>query len=164
MQISQTQDEIQALVALHTRCALGSVTLLSCAARRIPFGSSPTEPIDLRAAPPAVESARMGQNLRVHIRFSQTAMDASAPQQEIFAIDCVFEACYQLEAGYQPSDEEIKAFSEGNAVFNVWPYARQFLQDMSTRMSFNPPPLPLLRFAPPPIDREMEALPPTSET
>lgn len=118
------------------------------------------EPYELRATPTAIQGERIGRVVRVHVSFSQVALDSSEPQLQVFSIDCTFEACYQLEEGYEPTATEVKAFSEGNVLFNVWPYARQFLHDMSTRMAHNPPPLPLLRFVPQPAD-QTPALPPT---
>ena len=80
--------------------------------------------------------------------FKFESVDASEPPSSIFQIDCAFELIYELGDSYHPTPEEIDAFKKGNAVFNCWPYVREFVQNMAARMGFQPPPIPLLRIKP----------------
>jgi preprotein translocase subunit SecB len=63
----------------------------------------------------------------------------------IVSIECTFEVSYQLRPNFTPTAEQVKAFTDGNAIFNCWPYCRQYVQDMISRMGFPPLILPLLR-------------------
>jgi hypothetical protein len=64
---------------------------------------------------------------------------------EVLKIECVLEAIYLLREDYSPSDLELNAFREGNAIFHCWPYFREFVQNSAVRMDFPPPPIPFLR-------------------
>jgi hypothetical protein len=52
---------------------------------------------------------------------------------------------YQLRPGFAPTAEQINAFKDGNAIFNCWPYCRQYVQEMIQRMGYPPLTLPFLR-------------------
>jgi preprotein translocase subunit SecB len=43
------------------------------------------------------------------------------------------------------SEADASAFARLNAPFNAWPYMREFVQSMATRMTFAPPTVPLFR-------------------
>src|SRR5581483_12459580 len=70
--------------------------------------------------------------------------DSSDPRRTIFSISSRFRLAYRLENGIQPEESNIRAFMNGNAIFNCWPYLREFTQNLSARMGHFPPPLPLL--------------------
>jgi hypothetical protein len=63
-------------------------------------------------------------------------------------VNCTFAVSYALLGGYVPSQDEITSFGRGTAVFNCWPYAREFLRDITARMGHQTPALPLLRIVP----------------
>jgi len=44
------------------------------------------------------------------------------------------------------TDAHFKCFAEQNAIFNAWPYWREFIQSMTTRMQLPPLILPVHRF------------------
>jgi hypothetical protein len=82
--------------------------------------------------------------LRVGVVYQFQSYDSSDSLH--FGIECEFDAVYLIEdTSYQPAEESISAFKDGNAVFNTWAYAREFVQSMAARMAVHPPPLPLLR-------------------
>ncbi|MGA3206033.1 MAG: hypothetical protein ABSF12_26365, partial [Bryobacteraceae bacterium] len=84
--------------------------------------------------------------LRVAVAYHFQSYDSSSPPSLHFSIECVFDAEYLIEdTSYQPSEESISAFKDGNAIFNTWPYAREFVQNTAARMSVQPPPIPFLR-------------------
>jgi hypothetical protein len=67
----------------------------------------------------------------------------------LFGVECAFDIDYEIEdKSYIPSPESIAAFKDGNAIFNCWPYAREFVQNITIRMAVHPPPLPFLRIVP----------------
>jgi preprotein translocase subunit SecB len=61
------------------------------------------------------------------------------------SVECTFEVIYQLKPDFTPTPEQVKAFKDGNAIFNCWPYGRQYVQDTIQRLGFPPLILPLLR-------------------
>jgi hypothetical protein len=70
--------------------------------------------------------------------------------ERLIAIECAFEVDYALQDGFVPSPEHVKAFREGNAVFNVWPFFREYLHSQMQRMGLPPLTAPFLRIVPKP--------------
>jgi hypothetical protein len=96
----------------------------------------------------------------VEVSFEYTAWDSSEPSERLFKIDCTFEVCYLLRDDYEPAEEEKSSFARGTAVFNCWPYAREFLSDITARLGHQTPALPLLRITP----KKAEQTPPEVES
>lgn len=76
------------------------------------------------------------------------------PEQHLFEVACRYALQYALKADYTPSQEELGAFKEGNAVFQCWPYSRELVQNLTTRMGLQMPPMPFLRLAPKPVAKK----------
>ena len=148
MLISQTKEQIKALSAVQANCEIQSVTLLSCNVIRAKEGSRFREPYSIKPALSNIASSRCDGQLVVEVSFEYSAWDSSEPPERLFQVNCTFEVTYQLNENYDPAPEEIASFSRGTAVFNCWPYAREFLQDISSRIGHRAPTLPLLRIVP----------------
>ena len=148
MLISQTNEQIKALSAVQANCEIQSVTLLSCNVTRAKAGSKFKEPYSIKPALSNIASARCDDELVVEVSFEYSAWDSSEPPERLFQVNCTFEVTYQLNDDYNPTPEEIISFGRGTAVFNCWPYAREFLQDISSRIGHRTPTLPLLRIVP----------------
>lgn len=56
-----------------------------------------------------------------------------------------FALSYRLKPKYSPNEAELQAFKDVNAVFNGWPFFREFVQSMCSRMGLQIAPIPLLR-------------------
>jgi hypothetical protein len=158
MQISQTAEQIQALAALQQHCEIKDITLSSCSASRPKAGIQFRSPYSVRPALSNVSPSRRGDLLIVEVSFEYSAWDSSEPPERLFSVNCSFEVSYQIRDNHDPSDEEIASFGRGTAVFNCWPYAREFLRDMTSRLGHPTPVLPLLRIVPKKSDE-----PPTIE-
>lgn len=68
-----------------------------------------------------------------------------APRKAIIAIAATFELTYKLPKKLSVSSGELKVFANTNAVFNAWPYFREFIQSMFVRMTLPPPILRVYR-------------------
>jgi len=86
--------------------------------------------------------------LRIEVVFRFQGFDSSEGKVPLFSIECSFDVEYEIESGFQPSPEAIAVFKDGNAVFNCWPYAREFLQSITSRLGHQTPAIPLLRIVP----------------
>ncbi len=150
MRLSQTTEEIKALTAFQNHCEIEGITLQSCNATRAKAGSAFKEPFEVKPALSNIASSFQGQNFVVEVSFEYTAWDSSEPPERLFKVDCTFEVSYRLRDEYQPNDEEKSSFSKGTALFNCWPYAREFLRDVTARLGHATPALPLLRISPKP--------------
>jgi hypothetical protein len=163
MIISQEQKDINAARELMSKSELKRVRLRRCYATlqgeesslKAPFGLAQSH----NAAPSLVDNL-----LRVEVAFNFQAFDNSEGKVSLFSIECSFELDYEIEPDYHPDSAAIDAFKDGNAVFNCWPYARECVQSLTSRMCVNPPPLPLLRIVPKQAPPEATAKAPTETT
>jgi len=63
----------------------------------------------------------------------------------VVSIMATYELIYLLSKDMKVSQEELNDFARLNAMFNVWPYWREFVQSTITRMNLPPLVLPLFR-------------------
>src|SRR5690242_1386012 len=129
MQLSQTSKQIKALTAFQDHCEIDSITLQSCTTTRAKAGAQFREPFAVKPALSNIGSSFQGQFFVVEVSFEYTAWDSSEPEERLFKVDCTFEVSYRLRDEYRPTEAEKTSFSKGTAVFNCWPYAREFLRD-----------------------------------
>jgi len=151
MIISQEQEEIRAALALNAKCELKRVALREC--RLTLEGSEETlqGPFAFSISHSSVVNSAPEGLMQIQVRFDFESHDKSDPPMPLFKLRCAFNLDYEFEdKSFQPPPESIAAFKDGNAVFNCWPYVREFVQSMTSRMELHPPALPLLRIVPKP--------------
>ena len=159
MKISQTPEQIKALSALQNHCEIDSVTLQSCSTTRANAGTEFKEPFSITPALSNISSGVKRDRLVVEVSFEYNAWDSAEPSERLFQVNCTFEAIYLIQDGHLPSEEERASFSKGTAVFHCWPYAREFLRDITSRLGHQTPTLPLLRIVPRPQEVPAEIPP-----
>jgi hypothetical protein len=162
MQISQTAEQIKALSSLQNHCELEAITLQSCNVTRAKAGAQFKEPFSVKPLLSNIAASMQGGFLVVEASFEYTAWDAAEPPERLFLVTCTFEVAYRINDGHIPTDEERSSFSRGTAVFNCWPYAREFLRDITARLGHQTPTLPLLRITPKKTDAEPKVVTTTS--
>ncbi|HEV2485107.1 MAG TPA: hypothetical protein VGT08_06210 [Terracidiphilus sp.] len=148
IRLSRTKEQFSALRRFQDKCDLEAITLLACNATRGEAGTAFAEPYSIRPGVSNVSSSQSGRLFVAKISFEYDAWDSSEPSQRLFQVNCTFEISYRLREGYIPTDEERMSFSHATAVFNCWPYAREFFRDMTSRLGHNAPVLPLLHVIP----------------
>lgn len=74
-------------------------------------------------------------------RFTIIATDKET-QRKAFEIQATFCVVYTIQGDHIPDKDETEAFGATNVVFNVWPYAREFIQNSNHRMGLPPFTLP----------------------
>src|ERR1039458_10587474 len=130
MRISQTTEQISALRSFQDHCEIETITLQSCTVTRAKTGAQFNEPFSVKPTLSNISSFHKGEQFVVEVSFEYAAWDSSEPPERIFCVNCTFEVCYRMQDGYVPTDAEKTLFSRGTAVFNCWPYAREFLRDI----------------------------------
>jgi hypothetical protein len=73
-----------------------------------------------------------------------------------FLVKARFALSYTLPEGFQATKEEIAAFARVNAVFNAWPYFREYVQSTAARMMLPTVTLPLYRLRKPTPEKKSE--------
>jgi len=66
-------------------------------------------------------------------------------QRPRILVEATFELTYKLPRTMSVSTSELEVFANTNAIFNVWPYFREFIQSMFERMALPAPILPLYK-------------------
>jgi hypothetical protein len=167
LEIKQTREQFQHAGVLTKNTSIQNIRLLSSNCRRInddEYLANASESLQVEVFFKPTQLRVLDQRLFAEISFeckvvpvpNDTSNDTSfVGTTEVLRIECVLEAVYLLKGGYTPSAEERDAFHQGNAVFNCWPYFREFVQNSAGRMDFPPPPIPFLRVSLPKKDTEM---------
>jgi hypothetical protein len=81
---------------------------------------------------------------------------AGTKPETVILVDCAYEVDYALREGFEPMPEHVAAFKDGNAIFNSWPFFREYLQNNLLRMGLPALTAPFLRLQPRPRPRKPE--------
>jgi hypothetical protein len=84
-------------------------------------------------------------NLRTTLQFTFTATETGTSGKPLLAIAATFIAEYEMAEGFNPSTDDLNAFVKANAVFNCWPYWREYVHSTAARMNLPPLTLPFFR-------------------
>src|SRR6185295_6973849 len=123
MFITQSAEEVKQSLLLNSNTAIvavrvGAASLWSVSPDQ--FGSEATVESEARFRPAGFRRTEADESLIFAIEFrfiARTSPEGSKPR-DLIKISCVLEAEYQLNPQFKPTDEQIKAFHRGNAVFN----------------------------------------------
>lgn len=144
---SIAQDAARARLAYNLQCRANvySMQLITFSAQcRIVYtdlSGALTYDVTWESQEPQIANSK----LTIPIRFGiQVRSDEDVAVQA----DCTIRADYELMPEYQPGADEIEAFCESNAVFNCYPYFREFVQNTLSRMNYPPLSIPFLRLMP----------------
>jgi hypothetical protein len=158
MRISQTTEQISALRAFQDQCEIESITLQSCTVTRAKAGTEFCAPYSVKPTLSNTSFFHIGNQFVVEVSFEYAAWDSAETPERIFLVNCTFEVCYRMRDAYVPNEAEKSSFSRGTAVFNCWPYAREFLRDITARLGHQAPVLPLLRITPKKTEPKADAV------
>jgi preprotein translocase subunit SecB len=168
MIIEQDRNQLQNAIYLHSRAEIKSLRL---AWSRIESQSivraSSTEGLSLEIdfKPAAFRVGPEGLTLDTDFKFAIAR--EGQKDNPVVLIECRFEGQYALVPEYIPSEEQIEAFRTANAVFNCWPFFREYVQNTTVRLGFPPPPIPFLRMTQKQVvetpESELPAAVPTSK-
>ena len=86
-----------------------------------------------------------GESLEIDVAFGLEVADADGEQEFQAEIRGTFELLYRIPADEDFSSEELAAFAQINAVFNAWPYWREFVQTSLARMDMPVLTVPVFR-------------------
>jgi len=92
--------------------------------------------------------------LRLEIAFRMAGIaetEGAEPEEKpepVVLVECAYEVDYVLREEFEVTPEQVRAFKDGNAIFNVWPYFREYLQNNLQRMGLPSLTAPFLRLQP----------------
>jgi hypothetical protein len=168
--IEQTQDETKLAYEVHQNAAINRIRLARAKVVSQAIDEAPKAHIAVAFnfkskpmnAPPNV--------LRLEIAFRMAGIEEKvesnddAPEKKpdgkkpepVVSVECAYEVDYVLSEDFEITPEHVKAFKDGNAIFNAWPYFREYLQNNLQRMGLPPLIAPFLRLQPKPKPRKRE--------
>ncbi|MCW7550528.1 hypothetical protein OO184_22005 [Photorhabdus sp. APURE] len=77
------------------------------------------------------------------LKVDPSSSEGSESEDVTVGIEAVFDATYLSET--KLTNDELKAFSENNVAFNVWPYWREYVQSTCNRMGIPQINIPLYK-------------------
>jgi hypothetical protein len=155
--IRQSPDEVKLSFNLQRRADIISVHLVGASIDSHPEPRKYGTDLSISVGHKCTAETSGDRAVATRIDFLLVASPKDDEKVRVFHIKCSFRVTYQLEKDYTPSPEEIEAFSTANAVFNVWPYFREFAQNTLVRMGLSgEPTVPFLKLIPKPAEKEPE--------
>lgn len=136
--------DFQAVARVSRNVELAEIRLIEMTARLVgPGGGGQLRPVvnhECSAATPTENTL----DVTCRYRFS-----ASSAETEIATATLVYVLRYRIEA--QPLDEgDVAQFAYANGTYHSWPFVRQMLFDLTSRMGFPPYTLHTFKFNPKP--------------
>jgi hypothetical protein len=160
--IEQNASEVKLAFAVHSNSTLESIRLSSARLNSKPIESGIEYPLDVEFhySSKKVEGPsgflRIAVSLAFHgydSKLKSLALPKASPAKSKhsgLSLECVYECDYALNPEFELTPEHVRAFKNGNAIFNVWPFFREFLQSSVLRMGYPPVTIPFLRLHPKP--------------
>jgi hypothetical protein len=152
MFITQSPEAIKQSLELNAHAAIDAIRLASATLWSVPperFGPEMSAESEVSFRPGVFRKGDHSLIFGIDFKCTARTTEEGAKPQDLIKISCVLEAEYSVNPEFEPRDDQIKAFHAGNAIFNSWPYFREFVQNSVVRMHLPPPPVPFLRLMPP---------------
>jgi hypothetical protein len=145
-----TPEQINQAKRLMTIASMETVRLIHVRAAHMTAPGCPVKTVAEKAMPTATASLVEGTN-QFRVLFGHAIHGRRGMEGPEIQIDATFEIVYSFpkDATPAPSLEEMQAFANTNALMNCWPYWRELVQSMVSKMGLPPLVVPLLRWIPP---------------
>ncbi|MCC6390027.1 MAG: hypothetical protein IT167_05450 [Bryobacterales bacterium] len=168
--IEQNQDETRLAFEVNQNAAIRRIRLARAKVASQAMGERATAPISVVFNFKSKEITAPAGILRLEIAFRMTGVEEKEERKRrpagkkvgdkretpVVLVECAYEVDYLLREGFLITPEHVHAFKEGNGIFNVWPYFREYLQNNLQRMGLPPLTVPFLRLLPKPKTRRGE--------
>jgi hypothetical protein len=168
--IEQTQDEIKLAFEVHQNATINRIRLARAKVVSQAIDEALTSHIAVTFTFKSKPMKAPTNVLRLEIAFRMAGVEQKDEGKEeplqkkpgdkkpepVVSVECAYEVDYVLREGFEITPEHVKAFRDGNAIFNSWPYFREYLQNNLQRMGLPPLTAPFLRLQPKPRPRKRE--------
>jgi len=171
MQSATSNEDLTRLaIAVSGIVQIEQISLIEFSAMRQPEIEALA--VAIKHAAPEVTAQFDGQKKRITVKakFGIEGSDSQGTEQRtILRVHACFLAIYALEPSGSAAitPEQADAFGKVNGLFNVWPYWRELVQSVTTRMALPPLTLPVLHVTGnaqrDDVKDEASCQPPTSE-
>jgi hypothetical protein len=147
--IEQSADDARLAVEVHQNAAIQRIRLAKAklSARSVDETSKARVGITFQFKSKGVPVRP--DLLRVEITFRVSGVEEDDNEEgnaeQVLLVDCAYEVEYAIREGFEITAAHVKAFKDGNAIFNAWPFFREYLQTSMLRMGMPPLTAPFLR-------------------
>lgn len=139
-------ESIKKIARLIAAAQLEDVRLVELTAKTTIRSPKDVGSVDFKISP----SARVKERRKDGTFFVQAMMDARLIPTErrndpAISVKAEYELKYRLPQTFKAPRRDLHIFAAVNGVFNAWPYWRELIQSIATRMNLPPLTLPLYR-------------------
>ena len=156
--VNKDEISLQSAVKVSGRVELKTVKLLECSCKKI--ANCPTGNQAFNTEKNSTFQIGKEQNLiEVFIKFALKAFSEGAEQKKENAyleIEATFLLLYHIQNIEGLDDNAFRSFAEFNGTYNAWPYWREFVQSITSRMQLPPLTIPVFRIVSPPPKKTAE--------
>ena len=153
--IEQSPDDVRLAFEVHNNAAIQRIRLARAKVASQAIDETPKAPIVVNFSFKSKPLQSPRNIMRLEIAFRMAGVEERGESdhtrrkpEPVVLVECAYEVDYEVLDGFEPSAGHIKAFKDGNAIFNAWPYFREYLQNNLQRMGLPPLVAPFLRLQP----------------
>jgi hypothetical protein len=168
--IEQNLDELKLASEVNQNAAINRIRLARGKVASQAMDEGPEAPIEVMFNFKSKPLTAPSNVLRLEIAFRMAGTEereeatknkpekksADKKPEPVIQVECAYEVDYALRKDFSITPEHVKAFKDGNAIFNTWPYFREYLQNNLQRMGLPPLTAPFLRLQPKPRPHKRE--------
>lgn len=126
------------------RVQIRNVILVESVVRRHARCAGPPADLSLQVSI-RTEAKKQERLVQVLPRFTLIGRGSADAAEELLRVEALFAVQYDMPSFDEIAKKNIDAFGQMNGVYNVWPYWREFVQNMTVRMGFPPLTIPVFR-------------------
>jgi len=141
--------DMEAVARVAKKAVLEEIYLVYAKVSRDPLNIAPEAlSLEPKCSTKIVLTDKDNNILSVLCNFVLSAFNRKSPDKIFMSIEASFCASYVLKPIEEFNPDDIGHFSKINPVYNAWPFWREFVQSMTTRMGFPALTIPLLKIMP----------------
>lgn len=153
IRLEQSREEVSLAFEVHKNASITDVRLSKSRLTSHQLEESREGPIVVKFvirsrsadAPKGILRVEVDFRMVGEVEASRAKGPASSKPLPVMTVESTYVVDYELREGFEPSAQHVKAFREGNVIFNCWPYFREYLQESVQRMGFPGLTAPFLR-------------------
>ena len=148
MEIEKKVSEFKSLTKVVSRVDLNNIYMSNCNAERKPDALE-HDKLEAKISIKGDLLSKVNNDFNAIVKFSVEGRSGKDPEYIVVKIENEYVLNYSLKSNKDLTKSDLEAFCSINAVYNAWPYWREFVQNMTNRMEMPVLTLPLLKFRPP---------------
>ena len=145
MEIEKKAKNLKALSKVVARSDLESIFLATCRVWRS-LDALEYENVGAIVVSEGILLEDHEDHFTAKATFSAKGQSEDNQEKEVASLEGEYILTYSLKDRNALTTEDIELFCNINAIYNAWPYWREFVQSMSNRMELPTLTLPLLKF------------------